>query len=92
MSVFLATYMLCPLLTRQSSQTRRSVRLLRCNVALCSCAPGSIVTMTTRFLSNGQAYEYPITWCVPVALCFEAVSFFFRSAGQRAESIAWHAA
>jgi hypothetical protein len=43
-------------------------------------------------LSNGQVDEYPISWCVPVAQCFEALAFFFSSAGQRTESIAWHAA
>jgi hypothetical protein len=45
--------------------------------------------VVTYALSNGQLEEYPGSWCLPVAQCFEAAELFFTRNGQRPECVAW---
>lgn len=44
----------------------------------------------TYKLSNGQADEYPLSWCIEVEQCYKAVVYFFVNEGECPNSVAWH--
>jgi hypothetical protein len=41
-------------------------------------------------LSNGQADEYPLAWCIEVEQCYKAVAYFFVNDGERPDWVNWH--
>lgn len=41
-------------------------------------------------LANGQYDEYPLAWCIDVKQCYDALAFFFESAGAKPEWISWN--
>jgi hypothetical protein len=40
-------------------------------------------------LSNGQVDEYPLSWCIDLELCYQAISYFFANEGDQPAWIAW---
>ncbi|RAZ89766.1 hypothetical protein DPM33_16390 [Mesorhizobium hawassense] len=43
----------------------------------------------TYTLANGQVDEYPLSWCIPIEQCYEAMAHFFRSGGRRYDLVPW---
>jgi hypothetical protein len=46
-------------------------------------------TATFR-LSNGQIDEYPLSWCLEVDQCYQAIAYFFVNEGTKPDWIHWH--
>jgi len=40
-------------------------------------------------LANGQVDEYPLSRCIPIEQCYEAIAHFFRNAGARYNLVTW---
>lgn len=40
-------------------------------------------------LANGQVDEYPLSWCIPIKQCYEAIAYFFLNNGGQYQSVAW---
>jgi hypothetical protein len=40
-------------------------------------------------LGNGQVDEYPLSWCIELEKCYQAVAYFFVNAGVRPPRVAW---
>lgn len=40
-------------------------------------------------LANGQMDEYPLSWCIPIEQCYEAITYFFLNNGGQYESVVW---
>ena len=45
----------------------------------------------TYVLSNGQADEYPLSWCIDLEQCYKAIGYFFVNDGARYEIAVWQA-
>jgi len=43
-------------------------------------------------LSNGQVDEYPLSWCIDLGQCYEAIAHFFVNDGARYDALTWQAA
>jgi hypothetical protein len=40
-------------------------------------------------LANGQLDEYPLSWCITIEQCFDALTYFFVNDGARYTVIPW---
>jgi hypothetical protein len=40
-------------------------------------------------LSNGQLDEYPLKWCIDIALCWKAIEYFFVNDGAKPPFVHW---
>ena len=40
-------------------------------------------------LSNGQVDEYPLSWCIDLERCYQAIMYFFVNEGAKPEWITW---
>jgi hypothetical protein len=40
-------------------------------------------------LSNGQVDEYPLSWCIDLECCYQAIMYFFVNEGAKPEWITW---
>jgi hypothetical protein len=45
--------------------------------------------VTSYTLSNGQVDEYPLSWCIDLESCYQAIMYFFVNDGTRPEWITW---
>jgi hypothetical protein len=43
----------------------------------------------TYELANGQIDEYPLSWCIDLKQCYEAIAYFFANNGARWDVVAW---
>ncbi|WP_454908027.1 hypothetical protein [Variovorax gossypii] len=41
-------------------------------------------------LSSGQVDEYPLSWCIGVEQCYQAIAYFYVNDGAKPECITWH--
>ena len=41
-------------------------------------------------LANGQVDEYPLSWCLEIEECFQAIAHFLMHNGTKADWILWH--
>ena len=44
---------------------------------------------TSYTLSNGQVDEYPLSWCIDLERCYQAIMYFFVNEGAKPEWITW---
>ena len=44
---------------------------------------------TSYTLGNGQVDKYPLSWCIDLELCYQAIAYFFVNEGARPAWIAW---
>ena len=48
--------------------------------------------MTEFLMANGQADEYPLSWCIDKEMAYKALAYFFVNSGDQSPHIAWHVA
>jgi hypothetical protein len=44
---------------------------------------------TSYTLSNGQVDVYPLSWCIDLERCYQAIAYFFVNEGAKPEWITW---
>jgi len=48
------------------------------------------VGATSYTLANGQVDEYPLSWCIDLERCYQALMCFFVNNGAKPEWITWY--